>query len=564
MSIYLHYTLTLRSPAIVSTLSGDPNRVSTQPFIPGSAIRGALATRLLAGGAKGDSAEFRHLILSSDVRYLHAYPKLEGDRALPTPAAWKSEKNKRSDVHDLAAYSGRVDVDSDDFEADWPQESVSSSVPPFRVASGTEIKTISPRRSSRVHQQRDREKGRSWKDEKEQQHGALFAFEYLEANQVFCGVIQIRSDATTDIDRIKALLDGQCILVGRSRRAGYGGEAEINFTPRKKPSKCEYENVNGWIKTDIPPGTLFRAMLTSAYVGRHRETGQIDPVALEQEFVDGLGATIERRRWSFETLGAFNRTWRLEVPQAHAVAAGAEFVLKAEKAISVATLHKLEHDGLGERRTEGFGRVLFLVHRDDKTTFTLCPVADKQKAIDAKDHSNPVDEQLAFLEERIVLAAVRAELDRIASIDIAGKAKSIPTNSLLGRIRTLFRAVMDKESAQDSLRKLETWCGTGSNALKDKARKHLEKCTGLPADHLLSWLGSFAKPQREPKEQWDALVRLSANASTLNGLAKKNHLTSSDHAQAVLHDHSAMLSVYLVDGVLAALARRKKGETTHD
>jgi len=51
--IYLRYKLRLRSPAIVSTLSGDPNSAATQPFIPGGALRGVMATRLLASGVAG-------------------------------------------------------------------------------------------------------------------------------------------------------------------------------------------------------------------------------------------------------------------------------------------------------------------------------------------------------------------------------------------------------------------------------------------------------------------------------------------------------------------------------
>src|SRR5207248_423079 len=89
---YLHYTLTLRSPVIVSTLSGDPNSAATQPFIPGSAIRGAVAARLIAQGKNGDSAEFRDLVLSGAVRYLHAYPRIAGARGLPTPSSWRRQK----------------------------------------------------------------------------------------------------------------------------------------------------------------------------------------------------------------------------------------------------------------------------------------------------------------------------------------------------------------------------------------------------------------------------------------------------------------------------------------
>jgi len=61
---YLPYTLTLNAPAIMTSLGGDPNSARTLPFIPGSAIRGAVARAL---GDPGDDAEkqesFQKLVL---------------------------------------------------------------------------------------------------------------------------------------------------------------------------------------------------------------------------------------------------------------------------------------------------------------------------------------------------------------------------------------------------------------------------------------------------------------------------------------------------------------------
>jgi len=567
--IYLRYKLLLRSPAIVSTLSGDPNSAATQPFIPGGALRGVLAARLIAAGVNGDADEFRRFILSGEVRYLHAYPELAGERSLPGSSSWRSEKADLSRAIDVAGFSGAIDasVDAEDFGKIWPDEALVSVPAPFVAASASAgaRSIVAPSIGSRLHQQRDRVKGRPWKDRAEQPHGALFAYEYLEPDQVFRGVIQIMHAAAADIERIKSLLGAEPILVGRSRRAGYGGEAEVEFTGQ---AQREYQNVSASISRDIAGGKLFRAFLASAYIGRHPTTGQVDPTALRQELLRRLPAvaTVERTRWTFETVGAFNQKWRLEVPQAQAVAAGAVFVLKSTAVTPVATLRAVEHEGLGERRVEGFGRVLFLEHSDDHATFRLRRAEDQVQAdaTSARGLAAPGEQhrrQLGLLEQRIVLSAARAELDRVAAIDLAARAQKRPTNSLLGRLRTLFRRATDEPAAQAALANLRTWCADGDNpqALKANAREKLDRCR-VSNGGLRQWLRRLAE-SAHGEAGWDALVQASGNQATLTGLAAKSHLTARSAAEAVLHEHSALLRVHLIDAVLGAMARLNRRGT---
>lgn len=566
--IYLHYTLTLRSPVIVTTLSGDPNSAATQPFIPGSAVRGAIAARLLGRGIGSDSAEFRQLVLTSDVRYLHAYPQVTGARGLPTLSSWRRQKDEPETAHDLAALSGNVPDDPDfaDFATIWPEEALTSVGEPFVAtsASGGQRAVRRPLIDARLHQQRDRVKGRPWterKDGAEQAHGVIFAYEYLDAGQVFQGIVQVLPEASALIERIKTLL-ADPILVGRSRRAGYGGEAEIAFTA---DTTREYESAAGALSQDITAGQHFRALLTSAYVGRHPTSGQIDPLALEPELRARLGdvASIERRRWSFETVGGFNQKWRLEIPQSLAVAGGAVLVLKANRSISLDTLRRIEHEGLGERRVDGFGRVLFLAHTEGNQTVRLN--REEQRMVEEKDGATAnmpeaVSNELAFLERRIALAAARTELERTASADLASKVKlsDIPTNSLLGRLRAVLRSAQDTETANTALQTLATWCSNDSaDALKEPARKQLDKC-GVGNKDLRSWLRDLASPP-DGTARWQALVQASGNATTLTGLAQRHHLVSQSDAQGVLDTHAALLSVQLADSLLAALARRNRG-----
>lgn len=558
--IYLHYKLRLRSPAIVSTLSGDPNSAVTQPFIPGGALRGVMATRLLASGVAGDSEGFRRLILSGDVRYLHAYPELAGERALPSPSSWKSRKDDKKSVCDLAEYGGIIGADAEPDDFDWPEEGLATISDPFSAATGSAGTTTAPCMGSRLHQQRDREKGRPWTKRNgatEERRGVIFPYEYLEAEQVFRGAIQVMPAAAADIGRIKGLLGAGPILIGRSRRAGYGGEATVEFTGQ---AQREYENVSDAI-SQVRPEAWFRALLTSAYVGRHPTTGQIDPSALQDELRRRFGdaAKIERTRWTFETVGAFNQKWRLEVPQAQTVGAGAVLVLKATSAIPAATLRAIEHEGLGERRVEGFGRILFLEHSENHGAIRLTR-AENQAPTESsgpRQLGSPSEQhrhQLALLEQRIVLAAARAELDRVATLDLAAKATDLATNSLLGRVRTLFRRAMDEQAAQAALVNLRTWCTDDHNpeALKKNAREKLDRCR-ISGGGFRLWLRRLAEAGHgEPG--WQVLVQASGNQATLTGLAARNHLTSCAASEAVLHSHSALLRVHLIDAVLGAMA----------
>jgi CRISPR-associated protein Csx10 len=574
---FLPYRLTLRAPAIATALSGDPNSAATQPFIPGGAIRGAVAARLLAEGEPAKGEVFQSLVLTGAVRYLHAHPEIDGNRAIPAPQSWRSEKACPDRGRDLAAFGGRVteEDDPEDLADLWPEETLVSVGAPFTApSSAAGVRPVAtPRIDARLHQQRDRVKGRPWTEQVDGQEvpqGAIFAYEYLEPGQVFRGLVQVHLDAATPADadrlreqyagRIRALLDGRSILVGRSRRAGYGGDAEIRFDTAAMDA--EHRDVSAALTADLKLEQRFRMLLVSAYIGRHQATGQLDPEALAHELRQrGLEADIERRCWSFETVGSFNKKWRLEVPQATAVSAGSVLVLRAKKSIALALLRSLEREGIGERRVEGFGRVLFLRHDEDARSFTVRHdengIGRREPAEADQAMDGPAADQLAFVGRRIVLSAARRELDRVAA-DFFDRDSRFPTTSLLGRIRKIFRTVRDEQSARRALDDLRIWCDDGGeNALKPEARKKLQACrTG--SSTLLAWLRALAEPDGD-NSAWRRLVGSVGSPTTLIGLAQRHQLTTSDAAEEVLDSHAAELTVHLIDGVLAGMARRNRG-----
>jgi CRISPR-associated protein Csx10 len=554
---YLPFTLTLRSPAVISSLAGEQNSTRTLPFIPGSALRGAVA-RTFGDPGRDDEieCEFRTLVLDGTVCFLNAYPVDGERRTVPMPVSLRVVKDQAlgSDgsvtAHDLAAYQGNPGLEGpEEHDGSWPAEALAATPGPFVSLLAAQPRHVAPRRQGRVHQQRDRSRGRAWTEEtngRETPHGTIFAFESLEAGQRFAGVLLVRGESDGDcaalVDQVKGRLQGP-LLLGRSRRGGYGGDAVIEWGDLREREL----GGQGLIAADLATGTEFRMLLVSPVLIRDPETGQRDPAALLGHVREKLAGRAEllRHRWSFEVTGGFNRKWRLELPQALAVAAGSVVVLRATEVIPFVDLRAIEHEGLGERRTEGFGRIAFL--EAASRVLTLRPVAEPQPAAQATE---TVPEIVRFAERRILDAALAQRIEMEAA-RLAASVVRPPSSSLLGRLRNVLRA----EPAA-AIGTLQTWLGNDpSHALKRPAMDQLRRCR-IGADGskqaLDEWLRGLAT---DGWGRFGALVRVDA-------VAQRHHVVSESLAREVLETRSVALRAQLIDGLLGALARRKRGGAT--
>ena len=542
---YAPYTLSLRSPAVLTSLGGDPNSSRTLSFIPGSAIRGAAARGL--GDPQGDAEgvrTFRALILDGSVRFLNAYPRAGGRRTLPAPASLQVDRNGaigssgEMSVWDLAAFTGDPDAD----EATWPEVAMSSVAEPFISLGAGQPLRVQPVRGSRIHQQRDRSRGRAWKEERdgrEEAHGGIFAFEFLDAGQEFDGFVQVRGDDAAICDSLISAVRNalaERILLGRSRRAGYGGDATITWST----SRDREVDGQGLVGGDLPADAVFRALLTSPYVGRDPETGQMDPSQIEREIAATLAdrVSILRRRWRFDLAGGFNRKWRLELPQALACAAGSVLVLKAIAPIPFADLLAVEHSGLGERRAEGFGRLVFL-----RAPFQRLALRTPSAVARPAPTGQP-PALVRFVEARILDSAIDRAIKEEAA-RLARSAKASPSPSLLGRLRTAMRG--EPESALGTLR---TWLAQeGPHRLKRPAMDQLERCRIGSGERLSGWLREMAGGQND--QPLETLLRLDA-------LVQRSHVGSEATARAHRVSRTLGIRARLVDSTLAALARKQR------
>lgn len=542
---YLPYTLTLNSSVILTIPGGEPNSSSTLSYISGTVVRGAIAAKL--GDPDSNPSvkqEFNALVLGEKICYLNAYPMAKNIRSLPTPVSMRKEKSALADTtvnaQDLAAYSGDNSTDQDS----WPTGQLIPIPENFLSIGGPDPTLVQPKLSSRIHQQRDRQKGRAWKDQNGKTHGAIFTFESLDANQTFEGLMQLQGETEQELlqieNRITELLKG-AQLFGRSRRATYGGMASI------VTGKSRSREISGSGREGLRPlfravvqHEQFRVLLTSPCIVRNLKTGQVDPAALEDAFLRLFDNRVEivRKRWSFDVIGGFNRKWRMEVPQAMVVSAGSVFVVKAKQNISCDDLLLLEHQGVGERKSEGYGRFLFLdmplpnitLHQQKDTPSVTEITGEPPKLVVA-------------IESRILQAQLNKRIEEKAAA-IAKKAMDpLPSNSLIGRLRNPLRSC-DYAMAVDTLR---LWLGDNeASKLKQPALDQLERCKIESGTNLRTWLQNALNA-----ESLSSLL-------DLDSLLRQSSLGSDLLRQSRKIEKPNALSIRLIDAVLAALAIRNK------
>lgn len=414
----LTYELNLLEPLLATRLGGgDPNSAVGFDFIPGSMIRGMMIGRYTRQNpADAADATFRRLFLDGSVRFLNAYPKAYGQRALPVPLSWHKEKGggKTVPIFDFA-------VEGQNGGLQW--ESIGEPFCHLWVSEEGKCKVElqKPERHVNIHTSRE-DRQRVTKGE-----STVFRYDALAPGQTFCGVIL--ADREEDLETLRQWLrEGEVLSLGGSRRAGYGrvrlGEVRIQDDWREYTPVGDDTDL---IIVTLLSDALIRDPRTGAYVAT------LEPV---------VGATHSQAFVDVRVVGGFNRKWNLPLPQAPAIQAGSVFVYPAQDDL-LNRLQSLELSGIGERRAEGFGRIAVNWHRAAEINQEINPNGSDQRAITLQNESS---RQLA---QRMVERMLRQKLDRalVAAVN-RFRIEHPPSNAQLSRMRLVVRRALSQHSSQ--------------------------------------------------------------------------------------------------------------------
>jgi CRISPR-associated protein Csx10 len=541
----IRYTVTLEEPVLVTAPGGDPNTDESLNYLPGSVIRGALATRYQ--GTR--DTRFTRLFLDGTTRYLNAYIVDNAqNRALPTPFHYVQAKEVTDPVADQPIFNTLRDKLSVQ----------TSKIGSFATMSGDYLNSIRVHYEIAVHTARERKEGRAMP---KGDNSALFRYKALAAGQTFAGLILVdEAEATL----LRDLLDEASLWLGGSSSAGYGRVRVALDRDEAAPARELDAPVQA-----IPAHTPFTLWLTADAILRHPQTGQPGPYlkeALEARW-PGCVITIKESSHQLAWVGGFNNHWRLPLPQTWAVSKGSAWQLTASRPLSVQDITDLEHHGLGERRAEGFGSLL--INPSWEAQHLLSPGKATREKMNVMKPARatltfpPLEGDAAALTQQMNERLARQELDRLLKIAVREKTERYRgrlSNSQIARLRLRIREEMNQPDQQ--FHNFQAY-------LKDtEARKSADvpfRKSRLGNQNFRDWLRQLTENPHQvwqelhlEKHNWQKQEEATAEKETVSQWRRTLLGQDSFHLTAAMaHTYTTLL----IAGICEQLAAR--GRNTH-
>lgn len=553
----ISYRIYLEQPLLATQLLGDPNSSVSFDYIPGSLMRGMLISRYierhnLAEVDLPGNEDCRRLFFSGATRYLHAYPLSSNERRnLPTPLSFLKYKTAEFGEGQVPTVYNASHEEWDEAERrEVEQQDTLKPVGwPFWLASdesNINLYKVEPNQLA-VHVLRERSKGRATREK-----GAMFQYDALAPGQWFAGVILVDTDA--DATTVSELMSPEIAWLGRSRSANYGRvritlDTDIKGDWREIGGTSPSIAAKSYATLTLLSDTLLRdndgqPVATLAYQPIAHEPTAEDPRLLLDDTIlsDYLGVKILIDcNHSFTTsiqLGGFNRTWRLPLRQAYALRAGSVITFEPQEALDAAIVRRLEQQGMGERRAEGYGRIAFNWDVDMQINAHAAELfSHREETQNLSPTAQTLAQRMAnrLLDQQIEQGITRFVRDEV--IQRPGVIDSMPKNSQLGRVRVLVRRAMVTNDL--------TIVKTGLDQFQTTGRQQFEQAR-IQGTSLWDWLNDLLT---SPDNVWK---KIDLSDDQLPGIAEQKARKDDVLAR--------ITTLRLVESVLTAPARERTQE----
>lgn len=367
------------------------NVVSSLDFLPGTyllpVVTGALRERLGL-----DPDEIRRAVVTGDLIVLPATPEIEGWRGLPVPFCLFHKKDEPEEVYNRLVEEEPSGVQLKGYREGFVAEGNSGCF----VYQKTE-KTFHTHNSiddQRQCPKSDKGRGRG------PMGAGVYSYEAIAAGTILRAELRLRSPLAERLalvdSRWWSKLDGT-YRVGRSKKDDYGLVALAVSEPRRFQPSSELSVENELFVWLTSPALLRAQRLAPSSLSEdlRRELESCLGVQLRQPNTDGqaelLDCVLQPFRWD-----GWHTGWGLPRPTLGGLQAGscARFVMLGPKPPDmIARLAEVEARGIGERRAEGFGQVVFNVRLVREAGPSIRQRQKAAQHLDSIASAPPVDQQ---------------------------------------------------------------------------------------------------------------------------------------------------------------------------
>ncbi|WP_096230296.1 RAMP superfamily CRISPR-associated protein [Thermoanaerobacterium sp. RBIITD] len=339
MAKYLTYDIEALEDIKLAKTNVQIDSQESMEYITGSAIRGAFIYEYIKKNSISDINQGIHKekLLKGGIKFLNAYPVKDkyDERSIPFPKCYFAPKN---DIKSFERYLElKLGIDN---KLDPGFERIR--IAEFSKYDNGEYDIVKVKKKSNLHINKSRNKNN------------LFRYDSIKRGQLFKGIIKVEDEAY--VDEVIELFNDAVIYIGGSKGSGYGKCKITNM--KSENDNPEYLMFRG--KYDFEDYIYLYAMSDIIY---RNELGEyktfIEPEYIREKLnlkkVVYIDSSIETK-----PLTNFNNKWNCRTPQIVGIKAGSIFKYKIEGEINEEVLKEFVDRGIGEKKADGFGRVVLL------------------------------------------------------------------------------------------------------------------------------------------------------------------------------------------------------------
>jgi CRISPR-associated protein Csx10 len=433
-------TIITDSPVIISENSTGKYIVKSRDYIPGSNILGAYAGKYIDSFVSKKhmahcDENFHAFFLSGKIFFTNAYIMMENDNdklvCFPTPISIQEPKKSKDKIA------------CDKLFAETRENMQYKSIGGFGAMSpeGNYSRVSGASKSIYYHHQRT--EGGVPQDEK------LFSYEAIDSGQKFSGHIIAEENILKEfISKMGCITD---IHIGLSKNAQYG---KTKFIVDNEPFDFVSEiatspiaSINNENKTETHSMTFLSDAII--YNENGLSTGDVSDL-LNVFDINGLTIQIKIIYCSTSRIEGYNSAWKLKRSSEVAFSAGTCIKFEAYKKENVSVegdvcsiLSKIQTAGIGERRGEGFGRIVFDYQKPVNHELSLNDLKNNNDELpEDKEPSDSIKKVFKNILEVKIKDVIESEaLKTVNDIKREVKTQQI-SKSLISKLEALLRCSM--------------------------------------------------------------------------------------------------------------------------
>jgi len=423
----IRYEINNVAPILITDNTGDFNMVSTKDYISGNSILGAFAKNYInlvlkkKGIKPHDDPNFFSWFLSGQVVYANAYKveinKYATNSSFPIPFSIQRMKKNEKEIKDLLLTQTPEQTKSIGGYGFFNKEDDNQDY----------ITKVEIKKSFSPHQEYN-PLTRTTKE------SIFFNYESIMPHQTFEGFII--GEETVLNSFISGFNDVEELFIGKSRNTQYG---KVNFKFVSEPTDFVSELTNYSFNTINDKISL--TFLSDVII--YNDNGFSSSLFEDLEkYLKTKIAGLQSIKKVFVRTGVIENyvsVWNLRKPSETCFLAGCSFLIGLEKK-DKDELKKVQSEGIGERKNEGFGRIVFgLQNISDYKTKDKSKIYQVEKPKDDIP-SNVKEKAIYILKNHLKMVISTQALEKVNSIE-----KYNITSSQIGRLESFIKSSDTKE-----------------------------------------------------------------------------------------------------------------------